>query len=310
MAVQVPMENAALAMLPEEVSVGFCTIKREGKKNDKKSRTSAMKESSVGLEDPFNDSVTIYDDERQTILSFLTYIRDRSNAKWKDNQTRQPAEVTPECHGTGAVPIVKTLSPPVVEKRATPMDKRKSNSCLDDTSGHSSSSSDSGEMMAKKSKRERQYCICRGKIHGDMIACDNKCCKDRSNWYHMTCVGLEKNPTEPWLCPQCKRSDNVPENLYRKPAMSITYGDMIAAALSATKYGEGTFKEICEFIESNYENQLNWKLESDQRRSPVWKSSVRKILFSNNRFKRHPSLKGVFCLVTTTQSTATPPATA
>lgn len=35
---------------------------------------------------------------------------------------------------------------------------------------------------------------------------------------------------------------------------------------------------------------------SDQRKSPVWKSSVRKILFSNMRFRKHPSDKGVFCL--------------
>lgn len=83
---------------------------------------------------------------------------------------------------------------------------------------------------------------------------------------------------------------------------------------------QGTFKEICDFVEHQYESQLNWKLEryvdwlsfvrdersstdcvvlsscSDQRKSPVWKSSVRKILFSNIRFRKHPDDKGLFCL--------------
>ncbi|EQC27013.1 hypothetical protein SDRG_15127 [Saprolegnia diclina VS20] len=72
---------------------------------------------------------------------------------------------------------------------------------------------------------------------------------------------------------------------------------MISHALRSMPRGEGTFKDICEYIEAQYESQLNWKLESDQRKSPVWKSSVRKILFSNSRFKRHAIIKGVFCLV-------------
>lgn len=91
---------------------------------------------------------------------------------------------------------------------------------------------------------------------------------------------------------------------------------------------QGSFKEICDFVEKEYESQLNWKLErcvhaasgppahkrlsltlslshhlslslscrSDQRKSPVWKSSVRKILFSNMRFRKHPEDKGLFCL--------------
>ncbi|OQR91146.1 hypothetical protein THRCLA_09096 [Thraustotheca clavata] len=161
--------------------------------------------------------------------------------------------------------------------------------------------SDTSEKQLKKSskRKEKLYCICEGESFGEMIACDNKACSDRSNWYHMDCVGLESTP-ETWFCPQCQTSPRdvaMPENHFRKPALSTTYGDMISNALRSMDRTQGTFKEICEYVEAHYQSQLNWKLESDQRKSPVWKSSVRKILFSNNRFKRHPVLKGVFCLV-------------
>ena len=46
----------------------------------------------------------------------------------------------------------------------------------------------------------------------------------------------------------------------------------------------GSFKEICAIVENDFAEQLNWKLESDLKKTPVWKSSVRKILFSNSRF--------------------------
>ncbi|KDO21585.1 hypothetical protein SPRG_13270 [Saprolegnia parasitica CBS 223.65] len=162
-------------------------------------------------------------------------------------------------------------------------------------------SNDSNRPSKKAKRKEKRYCICDGESFGAMIACDNNACSDRSNWYHMQCVGLETTP-ETWLCPLCQpraaaTSELVPENLFRKPALSTTYGDMISHALRSMPRGEGTFKDICEYIEAQYESQLNWKLESDQRKSPVWKSSVRKILFSNSRFKRHSITKGVFCLV-------------
>ncbi|ETK91828.1 hypothetical protein, variant 1 [Phytophthora nicotianae] len=159
---------------------------------------------------------------------------------------------------------------------------------------------DAGVLQKKKKRKGRLYCVCRGASFGNMIACDNKRCLDRSNWYHMSCVDLDplEEPPETWYCPACQENDSadIPENQYRKPVASVTYGDMISHALTVLPGGKGSFKEICDFVETEYESQLNWKLESDQRKSPVWKSSVRKILFSNVRFRKHPVDKGMFCL--------------
>ncbi|EEY60199.1 uncharacterized protein PITG_12527 [Phytophthora infestans T30-4] len=163
-------------------------------------------------------------------------------------------------------------------------------------------SGDAGVVQKKKKRKGRLYCICKGASFGNMIACDNKRCLDRSNWYHMGCVDLDplENPPETWYCPACQENDSadIPENQYRKPVASVTYGDMISHALTVLPNGKGSFKEICDFVETEYQSQLNWKLEryNDQRKSPVWKSSVRKILFSNVRFRKHPADKGVFCL--------------
>lgn len=68
---------------------------------------------------------------------------------------------------------------------------------------------------------------------------------------------------------------------------SSTYSDMIAAALEKLPGRLGVFKDICSIIEADFSAHLNWKLESDVRKTPVWKSSVRKILFSNPRFSNN-----------------------
>ncbi|CAM9446213.1 unnamed protein product [Pylaiella littoralis] len=78
-----------------------------------------------------------------------------------------------------------------------------------------------------------------------------------------------------------------------------TYADMIAHALSKVEGGKGPFTQICNIIEAQFSDYLNWKLESDVRKTPVWKSSVRKILFSNSRFQHHsttPELGHVFVM--------------
>ncbi|KAK1931850.1 Chromatin modification-related protein YNG2 [Phytophthora citrophthora] len=189
------------------------------------------------------------------------------------------------------------MSPFVVKKRRPPSEGKNSRRT------NSRGRAESGEHKAaqkKKKRKGRLYCICKDTSFGNMIACDNKKCFDRSNWYHMSCVGIDplEEPPETWYCPACQENDfaDIPENQYRKPAASVTYGDMISHALAALPGGKGSFKEICDFVETEYESQLNWKLESDQRKSPVWKSSVRKILFSNMRFRKHPEGKGMFCL--------------
>lgn len=189
------------------------------------------------------------------------------------------------------------MNPFVVKKRQSLGEKRKSHRV---NSRGRAESGDDDVVQKKKKRKGRLYCICKDTSFGNMIACDNKECFDRSNWYHMSCVGLDplKEPPETWYCPACQENDcaDIPENQYRKPVASVTYGDMISHALAVLPGGKGSFKEICDFVETEYESQLNWKLESDQRKSPVWKSSVRKILFSNTRFRKHPESKGMFCL--------------
>lgn len=81
----------------------------------------------------------------------------------------------------------------------------------------SGSSSTKAEHKKKKAHRKaRLYCVCKGASFGDMIACDNKKCLDRSNWYHMSCVGLDpaKPPPDTWFCPLCRGKDltDIPEN--------------------------------------------------------------------------------------------------
>jgi hypothetical protein len=83
----------------------------------------------------------------------------------------------------------------------------------------SSSSGASAKAEHKKKKATRKarlYCVCKGASFGDMIACDNKKCLDRSNWYHMSCVGLNpaKPPPDTWFCPLCRGKDlaDIPEN--------------------------------------------------------------------------------------------------
>lgn len=133
--------------------------------------------------------------------------------------------------------------------------------------GSSSGSSGGGNALPKKKKRKaRVYCVCKGSSFGDMIACDNKKCLDRYNWYHMSCVGLDpkKAPPETWFCPLCQGNDlsEIPENRasrldgwmracagtnsvycgeeseYRKPVASVTYGDMISHALKVLPEGK------------------------------------------------------------------------
>ena len=76
-----------------------------------------------------------------------------------------------------------------------------------------------------------------------------------------------------------------------KKEESVTYKEMIRQALlqmasdSSNGRAEGSFREICRIIQKRFWKQLNWKPQSDLRRTPVWKSSVRKILFSNKDFE-------------------------
>lgn len=48
-----------------------------------------------------------------------------------------------------------------------------------------------------------QSCVCGEPDSGDMVACDGKKCPHQ--WFHFSCVGLEKAPKEKyWYCDECK----------------------------------------------------------------------------------------------------------
>jgi len=48
---------------------------------------------------------------------------------------------------------------------------------------------------------EPVYCVCRQVAFGEMIACDNEDCA--IEWFHYSCVNLNKKPKASWLCPDC-----------------------------------------------------------------------------------------------------------
>ena len=82
----------------------------------------------------------------------------------------------------------------------------------------------------------------------------------------------------------------------KSSSAGMTYCQMIEAVLSAEPGRTGTFVQICKLVESGYREHLNWKLESD-RKTHVWKSSVRKILFSNRKFRRSDADKNCFTMI-------------
>jgi len=49
---------------------------------------------------------------------------------------------------------------------------------------------------------EPVYCLCRQVAFGEMIACDNEDCA--IEWFHYSCVNLNKKPKSSWLCPDCQ----------------------------------------------------------------------------------------------------------
>uniref|UniRef100_A0A7S2D9R3 SGF29 C-terminal domain-containing protein n=1 Tax=Octactis speculum TaxID=3111310 RepID=A0A7S2D9R3_9STRA len=82
---------------------------------------------------------------------------------------------------------------------------------------------------------------------------------------------------------------------------TVTYSDMIRQALTKLPSQQGNIKDICSMIEEDYSDVLNWKIESDMRKTPVWKSSIRKILVQSqntntSRFCTLDENKNIFTL--------------
>lgn len=169
------------------------------------------------------------------------------------------------------------------------------------------------------------YCICKRVSFGEMIACDNQKC--HIEWFHVGCVGVDPGAEHAhWFCPTCRESkeekkeesdskerkyrtgrrasgvdvsseaDDIVEDDEGGAKSSHTYSGMITAALKMLPNSRGTFRDICEQIEKKFKTSLNWKAESDLRKTPVWKSSVRKILISNSKFKKVDYLNNVYTL--------------
>lgn len=49
---------------------------------------------------------------------------------------------------------------------------------------------------------DRKYCFCKQVSWGDMVGCDNEEC--RYEWFHWSCVGIEKEPVGKWYCEECR----------------------------------------------------------------------------------------------------------
>lgn len=50
-------------------------------------------------------------------------------------------------------------------------------------------------------------CVCQIKKRCRMIECDNPYCEIR--WFHFSCVGLKKVPTDWWYCPKCLKKKQL-----------------------------------------------------------------------------------------------------
>jgi tRNA A-37 threonylcarbamoyl transferase component Bud32 len=54
-----------------------------------------------------------------------------------------------------------------------------------------------------ESKDNKTYCNCDGFGAGEMVGCENRNCS--REWYHLSCLGLDKAPKEDdWYCPDCR----------------------------------------------------------------------------------------------------------
>lgn len=56
------------------------------------------------------------------------------------------------------------------------------------------------------------------------------------------------------------------------------YKIMISQALQKLPNSKGTLKEIFKIIENDFRDELQWKMEGDGKKGPIWKSQVRKLL--------------------------------
>ena len=62
----------------------------------------------------------------------------------------------------------------------------------------------SSETDATTEKSDEDWCYCRGKDEGEMIACDNDAFKIR--WFHTQCLKLCTIPKRKWFCPSCQKT--------------------------------------------------------------------------------------------------------
>lgn len=164
--------------------------------------------------------------------------------------------------------------------------------------GPTSGIASDGSGNASTGTTAKVYCYCQRSSFGKMIACDGDSCK--FEWFHQECleergrirkedlIALEEDDEKHWFCEDCamrKRLQDEEDKKYGEKG-KVTYNGMITVTLRQFKKYEATFDDICNYIGKRWEKHLNWKIENDVRKTPVWRSSVRKILLSNGKFRR------------------------
>ena len=135
------------------------------------------------------------------------------------------------------------------------------------------------------------YCYCNRPSFGKMVACDDESCS--YEWFHQECLEqrgrkIEEDSERKWYCEAClgKKKQQEEEDKVYGDNGKVTYNGMITVTLRQMPKGAATFEQICQYIGDRWDKHLNWKLENDVRKTPVWRSSVRKILLSNTKFQR------------------------
>ncbi|XP_050544426.1 inhibitor of growth protein 1-like [Daktulosphaira vitifoliae] len=62
------------------------------------------------------------------------------------------------------------------------------------------------ESSGSESEIQPTYCICEQISFGHMVCCDNDLCP--IEWFHFSCVSLNKKPKGKWYCPKCRGSNS------------------------------------------------------------------------------------------------------
>lgn len=62
------------------------------------------------------------------------------------------------------------------------------------------------ESSDSETEIQPTYCVCEKISFGHMVCCDNDLCP--IEWFHFSCVSLNKKPKGKWYCPKCRGSSS------------------------------------------------------------------------------------------------------